>query len=125
MSIQFGFCLPLFAYPGSRFFRTPAYRALDPALTFTSGLHAEALGYDSLWIADHLMLGKDQAILEGWTTLCALAGATKRVRLGMIHQANLFRPPALALISLASRDTLMSGNGLAVFGHDPATGPQR
>jgi alkanesulfonate monooxygenase SsuD/methylene tetrahydromethanopterin reductase-like flavin-dependent oxidoreductase (luciferase family) len=31
------------------------------------GRRAEALGYDALWVADHLMLGKDEAILEGWT----------------------------------------------------------
>src|SRR5262245_48288511 len=94
--IRFGFCVPTFALPGAGLFRTPGYAALDPATTMMLGRAAEELGYDSLWVADHLMLGQDDAILEGWTTLAALGGATRRVRLGMIHQANGFRHPALA-----------------------------
>src|SRR5687768_13618735 len=92
--IQFGFCLPIFAAPGARFFRTPNYPQLDPLTTFKMGQAADALGYDSLWVADHLMLGRDEAILEGWTTLAALAGSTQRARLGMIHQGHFFRNPA-------------------------------
>ena len=41
------------------------------------------------------MLGKDEAILEGWTVLSALAGVTTRAKLGMIHMAHYFRHPAL------------------------------
>ncbi len=52
------------------------------------------------------MLGQDDAILEGWTTLAALAGATQRVRLGMIHQANGFRHPALAAKMAATLDQI-------------------
>jgi alkanesulfonate monooxygenase SsuD/methylene tetrahydromethanopterin reductase-like flavin-dependent oxidoreductase (luciferase family) len=55
------------------------------------------------------MLGRDQAILEGWTTLSALAGATRRARLGIIHQANLFRPPALTAKMTATLDQLSDG----------------
>ena len=32
-AIQFGFCVPIFAYPGGRFFRTPNYAKLDVATT--------------------------------------------------------------------------------------------
>jgi len=70
---------------------------------------ADQLGYDSLWVADHLMLGQDDAILEGWTTLAALAGATQRARLGMIHQANGFRHPALAAKMAATLDQISGG----------------
>lgn len=42
---------------------------------------ADAMGYDSLWVADHLFLGHEDAILEGWTTLAALAGATKQAKM--------------------------------------------
>ena len=68
MHLQFGFCLPIFAVPGNPFFRTPNYAQLDAATTMAVARRAEELGYDSLWVADHLMLGKDEAILEGWTT---------------------------------------------------------
>ena len=67
------------------------------------------LGYNSIWVADHLMLGQDQAILEGWTTLAAIAGATRRARLGIIHQAHFFRHPALAAKMMATLDQISGG----------------
>ncbi len=107
--IRFGFCVPIFAFPGVGLFRTPGYAALDPATTMALGRAADQLGYDSLWVADHLMLGRDDAILEGWTTLAALAGATQHARLGMIHQANGFRHPALAAKMAATLDQISGG----------------
>ena len=107
--IQFGYCLPIFAAPGSRLFRTPAYALLDPQASLALGVLADSLGYDSLWVADHLMLGQDDAILEGWTTLSALAGATGTTTLGMIHQANLLRNPAVAAKAAATLDHLSGG----------------
>jgi alkanesulfonate monooxygenase SsuD/methylene tetrahydromethanopterin reductase-like flavin-dependent oxidoreductase (luciferase family) len=107
--IQFGFCLPIFAAPGARFFRTPNYAQLEPLTTFQLGVRADELGYDSLWVADHLMLGRDEAIMEGWTTLAALAGATKRARLGMIHQGHFFRNPALAAKMTTTLDHISGG----------------
>ncbi|HYO30317.1 MAG TPA: LLM class flavin-dependent oxidoreductase, partial [Thermomicrobiales bacterium] len=89
--LQFGVCLPIFACPGIQLFRTPAAAELDPSAVLPFGKRAEELGYDALWVADHLMLGKDEAILEGWTVLAALAGATTRPKLGMIHMAHYFR----------------------------------
>jgi len=67
------------------------------------------LGFDSLWVADHLMLGKDEAILEGWTVLSALAGGTTRAKLGMIHMAHYFRHPALMAKMVATLDQLCGG----------------
>ncbi|MCB0089969.1 MAG: LLM class flavin-dependent oxidoreductase, partial [Caldilineaceae bacterium] len=102
--IQFGFCVPIFASPGGRLFRTANYAALDASVTMRMAQEADALGYDALWVADHLMLGQDNAILEGWTTLAALAGATRRARLGLIHQAHFFRQPALTAKMAATLD---------------------
>ena len=106
---QFGFCLPIFAAPGPRFFRTPNYTQLEPRRTFDLAVRADALGYDSLWVADHLMLGRDEAIMEGWTTLAALAGATQQARLGMIHQGHFFRNPALAAKMTTTLDHISGG----------------
>ena len=107
--IQFGVCLPIFACPGFQLFRTPGFAELDPAVVLPWGKRAEELGYDSLWVADHLMLGKDEAILEGWTVLSALAGVTTRVKLGMIHMAHYFRHPALTAKMTATLDQLSGG----------------
>ena len=106
---QFGYCVPIFAWPGGGLFRTPNFPALDRISPFKPPRLADHLGYDSVWVADHLMLGKDQAILEGWTTLAAIAGATSRVKLGIIHQAHFFRHPAVAAKMMATLDQISGG----------------
>ncbi|MEZ4499123.1 MAG: LLM class flavin-dependent oxidoreductase [Thermomicrobiales bacterium] len=107
--IQYGVCIPIFACPGPMLFRTPGFDQIDPGAAVSFGRAADELGYDSVWIADHLMLGVDEAILEGWTTLSFLAGATQRVRLGMIHMAHYYRHPALAAKMAATVDQLSGG----------------
>lgn len=107
--IQFGFCLPIFAMPGGGLFRTPSYERLDARTTLDLGVTADRLGYDSLWVADHLFLGRDDEILEGWTTLSALAGATQRAKLGMIHMAHFLRHASMTAKMAATLDQLSGG----------------
>jgi alkanesulfonate monooxygenase SsuD/methylene tetrahydromethanopterin reductase-like flavin-dependent oxidoreductase (luciferase family) len=107
--LRFGFCVPLFANPGAAFFRTPAWTALEPSAAVDASVAAEHLGYDSVWVADHLMHGFDDAILEGWTTLSVIAGRTSRIQLGTIHLAQPFRAPAVAAKMSATLDTLSAG----------------
>lgn len=106
---QFGFCLPIFAYPGPELFRTPSYERLEPRVTLEAAVECERLGYDSLWVADHFFLGPEGAILEGWTTLCVLAGLTSRIKLGSIHLCTGFRNPALLAKMAATLDALSNG----------------
>ncbi len=108
-NVKFGFCLPIFASPSARMFRTPGFETVDPAAAMRLGKLADDLGYDSLWVADHLMLGRDQAIMEGWTTLAALAGMTQRARLGIIHYNNALRHPALTAKMVATLDHISAG----------------
>jgi alkanesulfonate monooxygenase SsuD/methylene tetrahydromethanopterin reductase-like flavin-dependent oxidoreductase (luciferase family) len=107
--IGFGFCLPIFANPSVGMFRTPGYAEVDAGSALRLGVLAEQLGYHSLWVADHLMLGHDAAILEGWTTLAALAGMTQRARLGIIHYNNALRHPALSAKMAATLDQISQG----------------
>lgn len=107
--IQLGYCVPIFAWPGGGLFRTPNFPRLEARATLQTAITAEALGFDSIWVADHLMLGKDQAILEGWTTLAAVAGGTSRAKLGIIHQGHFFRHPAVAAKMIATLDQLSGG----------------
>ncbi|MGH2458807.1 MAG: LLM class flavin-dependent oxidoreductase [Chloroflexota bacterium] len=106
---KIGLCVPVFAAPGAAFFRVPNWDGLDPAAAIEAALLAEHLGYDSLWVADHLILGKDAAILEGWSTLAFLAGRTSRIQLGTIHLAQVLRPPALTAKMAATLDALSGG----------------
>ncbi len=107
--IQFGYCVPIFAMPGGGLFRTPNFPALDIKTALQTAKAADELGYDSIWVADHLMLGKDQAIMEGWTTLSAIAGATSKSKLGIIHQGHFFRYPSVAAKMIATLDQISEG----------------
>lgn len=87
-----------------------------PALR-DAALAGEAAGWDSVWVWDHLMsiVGpSDQAILEGWTSIAALAALTSRVRVGLMVGANTFRNPGLTA-KLATTVDHISG-GRAVLG---------
>jgi alkanesulfonate monooxygenase SsuD/methylene tetrahydromethanopterin reductase-like flavin-dependent oxidoreductase (luciferase family) len=107
--MKFGFALPIFANPGVPDFRTPNFEQLDWPTVASSVVEAERLGYDSVWVADHMFLGRDGAIFEGWTTLSTLAGMTSRMRLGTIHLGTGFRPPALAAKMAATLDVISGG----------------
>jgi F420-dependent oxidoreductase-like protein len=73
---------------------------------------AEGLGYDSLWIADHLfgIPGPgDDPFLECWTLLSAIAVETQRVRLGTMTLCNGFRSPALLAKMVSTLDVISGG----------------
>lgn len=107
--LRIGCCLPTFAWPGPTLFRTPNVDVVDPADVVNFACDAERLDFDSVWACDHLMLGKGNGVLEGWTVLSAVAGATSRVRLGLIHQANVQRVPSLHANMTATLDRLSGG----------------
>ena len=114
-SVQFGFCVPIFANPGMSFFRTPCYERLDWKATKNAVLECEKLGYDSLFVADHVFLGRDGAIFEGWTLLSAFAGMTKRMLLAPIHLCDSFRNPALTAKMVATLDVISGGRFLLFY----------
>jgi alkanesulfonate monooxygenase SsuD/methylene tetrahydromethanopterin reductase-like flavin-dependent oxidoreductase (luciferase family) len=79
---------------------------------------ADELGFDSVWLYDHLQTrdGDPEPVLECWTTLAALARETKRVRLGQIVTCALYRNPGLlaqmaGTIDAASGDRVFLGLG--------------
>jgi alkanesulfonate monooxygenase SsuD/methylene tetrahydromethanopterin reductase-like flavin-dependent oxidoreductase (luciferase family) len=113
--MQFGYCVPMFAWPGPRLFRTPNVEVVDAQEVIALGREAERIGFDSIWACDHLMLGKGNAVLEGWTVLAALAGATSTPLLGLIHQANLHRHPAIHAHMTATLDQLSGGRFIFFF----------
>jgi alkanesulfonate monooxygenase SsuD/methylene tetrahydromethanopterin reductase-like flavin-dependent oxidoreductase (luciferase family) len=68
------------------------------------------------WLWDHLLPlagAPDGPVLEGWTTLSALAAATSRLRLGHLVTSNRLRPPAL-LGKMSSTVDVISGGRLVL-----------
>jgi len=114
--IKFGFCIPIFANPGMLFFRTPAYPRLDWSSIRETVALSEELGYDSLFVADHLFLGKDGEIWECLVTMSALLALTKRMEVIPIHLCNNFRHPGVVAKALATMSHI--SNGRVLFFYD-------
>ena len=55
-------------------------------------------------------------MLEGWTTLAALAVLTTRPRLGLLVGANTFRPPGLTAKLATTLDHLSGGRAILGIG---------
>ena len=72
-----------------------------------AALEAERSGYESMWLADHLM--GDRPLLESWTALSALSTLTSRIRLGTMVLCNSFRSPALLAKMDATLDNVSKG----------------
>jgi alkanesulfonate monooxygenase SsuD/methylene tetrahydromethanopterin reductase-like flavin-dependent oxidoreductase (luciferase family) len=76
-------------------------------------LQAEADGFDSLWLADHLLYrppgASTRGIWECWTILAALAEATHRVELGTLVLAMSFRNPAILAKMATALDEVSGG----------------
>lgn len=73
---------------------------------------AEGVGFDSIWVGDHLLYeldGRRVGPWEAWTQLAALAAVTERVRLGPLVAALPFHPPAVLAKMAATVDEISGG----------------
>lgn len=82
-------------------------------------LHAEAAGFDHVWIDNHLLNDEgapDAPKLEGWATLAAPAAITTRVRLGLMVAANTFRSPGVTAKITTTLDHVSGGRAIPGLG---------
>jgi probable F420-dependent oxidoreductase len=72
---------------------------------------AEALGFESLWAWDHVILGVDPSfpILDAVGTLTALAARTSKIRLGTGVLVLPLRNPTVAAKALGTLDVISNG----------------
>lgn len=82
--------------------------------------HAEATGWDGVYVADHFMGNAggtvEEPTLEATAALPALAMATERVRLGSLVLGNTYRHPAVVASWAATVDQLSGGRLLLGVG---------
>ncbi len=73
--------------------------------------HAEATGWDGIWLADHFLPEEDALIPvhESWVTMAALARDVTRVRLGTLVTGNTYRHPAVLANMASTLDNLADG----------------
>jgi alkanesulfonate monooxygenase SsuD/methylene tetrahydromethanopterin reductase-like flavin-dependent oxidoreductase (luciferase family) len=100
----------------------------DQGLLVEGARLAESLGFDSLWVRDHLvfhphgMEGTDRTFVEPFITLTYLAGVTDRIGLGAATIIP-FRHPILMAYSVASMSWMTRrkfdlGIGSGTFDHE-------
>ncbi len=86
---------------------------------------AEDAGFESAWVFDHFtpLYGDARGpCLEAYTALAALAGATSRIRLGVLVTGVTYRHPALLAAEIVTVDHVSGGRvnlGIGAAWHAP------
>ncbi|MEU4427795.1 LLM class F420-dependent oxidoreductase [Actinoplanes sp. NPDC024001] len=114
MTIRLGYQIPNFTHPGvavEDLFDTVATQARE----------AEAAGFDTVLVMDHFYqlpgLGApENAMLEAYTTLGALASATSTIQLSTLVTGNTYRNPALLAKTVTTLDVVSRGRAILGIG---------
>jgi alkanesulfonate monooxygenase SsuD/methylene tetrahydromethanopterin reductase-like flavin-dependent oxidoreductase (luciferase family) len=80
---------------------------------------AEAVGFDSIWLGDHLLYDLDigpRGPWEVWTSLAALAASTERVLMGPLVASAGFHEPAMLAKQAATVDGISGGRLIVGLG---------
>jgi alkanesulfonate monooxygenase SsuD/methylene tetrahydromethanopterin reductase-like flavin-dependent oxidoreductase (luciferase family) len=85
---------------------------------------ADVLGFDSVWVEDHLRViavPPGSPAYEGWTTLTGLLAGTERIKAGPLVLAEGFRNPAWLANAAATLDHMSEGRlilGIGAGGYE-------
>lgn len=113
MTIRLGYQIPNFSYGTgvAELFPTVIRQARE----------AEASGFDTVFVMDHFyqlpMIGTpDQPMLEAYTALGALAGATEKIQLSTLVTGNTYRNPTLLAKAVTTLDVVSAGRAILGIG---------
>jgi len=83
----------------------------DPATLIAYAVTAEALGFDSIWVWDHILLGVDPPfpVVDSLTLLAAIAARTSKINLGTGVLVLPLRNAVVLAKELASLDLIAGG----------------
>ena len=109
--MRIGFALPQYDYS------VPGDSPLRWETLLAHAQRADELGFDSLWLSDHLFLdiakyggtAEPHGIYEPLVTLAALARTVTRPRLGTLVACEALRPAAVLAKALATLDRITEG----------------
>lgn len=108
MTLQIGVQLP----EVERVVRWPEYVAMARA--------AEEVGFDSVWLGDHLLYRDDgreeRGPWDAWTLLAGLVAVTERVQLGPLVGCTAFAAPGLLARRAAALQEISSGRFVMALG---------
>jgi alkanesulfonate monooxygenase SsuD/methylene tetrahydromethanopterin reductase-like flavin-dependent oxidoreductase (luciferase family) len=92
--------------------RWPEYVAMARA--------AEEVGFDSIWLGDHLLYRNDgrgeRGPWDAWTLLAGLATTTRRVTLGPLVACTAFHPPGVLARLATAIDEISGGRFVLALG---------
>ncbi|MFG1610202.1 LLM class F420-dependent oxidoreductase [Actinoplanes sp. NPDC049265] len=114
MTIRLGYQIPNFTYP-----EVPPEKLFDTVLA--QAREAEGAGFDTVLVMDHFYqlpgIGPaENAMLESYTTLGALATGTSTVRLSTLVTGNTYRNPALLAKTVTTLDVVSHGRAVLGIG---------
>jgi probable F420-dependent oxidoreductase len=109
--VRFGLALPQYD------FSVIDERPLAWTTVRDTARRAEALGFDSVWVSDHLFLDiakyggseRPEAAFEPIVTLAALAREVKQIRLGTLVFCEALRPASVLAKAIATLDRISGG----------------
>ena len=107
--MRFGLQHPSFSFDYKHDDTSQIFQSLKNLVT-----SAEEKGFDSFWVMDHFhqlqMIGAPgEPMLEGWTTISALAGVTAKIKLGTLVTGVIYRHPSILAKMGATLDVISKG----------------
>jgi F420-dependent oxidoreductase-like protein len=114
MSLLFGYHMPNFTFPGA-----PEEGLFDRVVELARA--AESAGFDLVTVMDHFYqipgVGPEEnAMLESYSALAALAASTSRVRLGTMVSGVTYRNPAHLAKIVTTLDVISKGRAILGLG---------